>query len=489
MEENNKSITLIAKVNITYKGESRIAAVYNDRTAILDTGEAVTLSESQFAKVMEKWQKAKDEEDEKAALEAAKAAEEEAEKARKAAERKARKKAAREKAAMEAEEEEKQDAHLRLPRRSYREEFSNVPKRPSLAMIAAATLVYVAVIGGTLFGSTYLLDNYMNKVSVAQLSTQMAKDSQFTPDNLKQLKMPESVYAELNKSAPGGLVLWEDAQGIVGQYIAMDAVKGQYLSYDFVSESRTMANPWIQNLDDDAQLYTIQFDPYQTYQQLLFAGSHVRMKAAMTHLDENGRATPQTSVCSISEAAADYRVDDDEKEEEKAKVDTPKENEEGSEANADGEPQPDENKESEGEKSPETPKPSKPSKAEIKDRFDDIVVVDIINTSNESMFDVYLPLARMTRDDRREFLTEKAKSSGAAAYYARFTPMSLVFALDDTQVSELSKVENMTNAKITYTLLPSSSNEGSAEENSMYLKFMEVQRDVNEIFGDAMATQ
>ena len=54
MEENNKSITLIAKVNITYKGESRIAAVYNDRTAILDTGEAVTLSESQFAKVMEK---------------------------------------------------------------------------------------------------------------------------------------------------------------------------------------------------------------------------------------------------------------------------------------------------------------------------------------------------------------------------------------------------------------------------------------------------
>ncbi len=53
------------------------------------------------------------------------------------------------------------------------------------------------------------------------------------------------------------------------------------------------------------------------------------MKAAMTHLDENGRATPQTSVCSISEAAADYRVDDDEKEEEKAKVDTPKENEEG----------------------------------------------------------------------------------------------------------------------------------------------------------------
>ena len=70
MEENNKSITLIAKVNITYKGESRIAAVYNDRTAILDTGEAVTLSESQFAKVMEKWQKAKDEEDEKAALEA-----------------------------------------------------------------------------------------------------------------------------------------------------------------------------------------------------------------------------------------------------------------------------------------------------------------------------------------------------------------------------------------------------------------------------------
>ena len=30
MEENNKSITLIAKVNITYKGESRIAAVRSE---------------------------------------------------------------------------------------------------------------------------------------------------------------------------------------------------------------------------------------------------------------------------------------------------------------------------------------------------------------------------------------------------------------------------------------------------------------------------
>lgn len=470
-----KSITLVARVNITYKGESRSAAVYDDGTAVLDTGEVIELSEEQRKKIMAKYAAAKKKEEEAAAKAEAEA-------------RKAAKKAAREKARAAAElepgDENEEDDYATPSRFYYQDSLTSAPKKPSVAKIAAATLIYAAVIGGTLFGSTYLLDNYMNKVSVAQLSMPMAKDSQFNPDNLTQLKMPESVYEELSKSAPGGLVLWEDAQGIVGKYIAMDAVKGQYISYDFVSDSRTMANPWIQNLDEDAQLYTIQFDPYTTYNQLLFAGSHVRMKAAMTILNEDGKSTGQTEVRSISAAAAIFQADDDDDAESEAAAPTATE--------ADGEESGVETDETGGqdETGGNIPEPTAKSvKSQTEDRFGDVVVVDIINTSNESMFDVYLPLARMTRDERREFLTEKAKSAGAASYYARFTPMSLVFALDDVQVSELSKVEHMANASITYTLLPSSSSEGTEDENSMYLKFMEVQRDVNEIFGDAMASK
>ncbi len=467
--EKTKSIALVARVNITYKGESRSAAVYDDGTAVLDTGEVIELSKDQREKIMAKYaaaKKAEEEAERKAALKAQREAE-------KAAREKARRKAM-ERAAVDEDEEDNDDEYEEPPR--VRWDAPSGPKKPSIAKLMATTLVYAAVIGGTLFGSTYFLDNYMNKVSVAQVSTQMAKDAQFTPDNLTRLKMPESVYEELNKAAPGGLVLWEDAQGVIGKYIAVDAVKGQYLSYDFVSDSRTMSNPWIQNIDDDAQLYTIQFDPYATYNQLLFAGSHVRMKAAISVLNENGKATGETEVRSVSAAAVAAHEDEDVSGEA---------DESGEKAS---EPGADETNSQTGE-SKKAPSSAKTEKAEVEDRFGDVVVVDIINTSNESMFDVYLPLARMTRDERREFLTEKAKSAGAASYYARFTPMSLVFALDDEQVSELSKVEHMSNASITYTLLPSSSSEGTDDENSMYLRFMEVQRDVNEIFGDAMAAK
>ena len=65
----------------------------------------------------------------------------------------------------------------------------------------------------------------------------------------------------------------------------------------------------------------------------------------------------------------------------------------------------------------------------------------------------------------------------------------MVLALDDSQTEELIAVQNMSNTSITYTILPTSSSDGTDEQNSMYLKFVEAQRDVNEILGNAAAVQ
>ena len=76
--EKTKSIALVARVNITYKGESRSAAVYDDGTAVLDTGEVIELSKDQREKIMAKYaaaKKAEEEAERKAALKAQREAE------------------------------------------------------------------------------------------------------------------------------------------------------------------------------------------------------------------------------------------------------------------------------------------------------------------------------------------------------------------------------------------------------------------------------
>ena len=435
-------ITFLARVNLVHKGQNRYASVYDDGTAILDTGEQITLNETQIEKIKQK----KKEAERQAAI-------------AKKKKMQAQEAAKREKAeAFSSEQEELDDED-----EESLERFQPLAmKRPSWKGVAAASLAYVLVVGGTLFGSTYILDHYMNKVSVAQISTSMAKDSQFTPDNLSQLKMSESVYQELNELAPGGLVLWQDAQEVVGKYIAMDAAAGQYLAYDFVSDTMTMDNPWIQGLESDTELYTIQFDPYTTYNQLLFPGAHVRMRANISLFDASGNPTGQTDIVSISAAASGVKNAVSKSQEVK--------NPEGEE---------------EGEAEEQVTVTEPINDEDIPDLFDNVTVVDMLNSNNESIFDLYLPLTRMTREERLDYLKEKAKTTDAASYYSRFVPTALVFALNDEQTNELTKVEATSNASINYTVLPNA-NDGTEEQNSLYLKFQEVRKDVNEIFGDAM---
>lgn len=430
-------ITFLARVNLVHKGQNRYASIYDDGTAILDTGEQITLSEAQIEKIKQK----KKEAEEQAAI--------------------AKRKRIQ---AMEAAEKEKvplssdYNGGNNMDDEDLEEIRASVLKRPSWKGVVAASLVYAIVVGGTLFGSTYILDHYMNKVSVAQISASMAKDSQLTPDNLSQLKMSESVFQELNEIAPGGLILWQDAQEVVGKYITMDAAAGQYLAYDFVSDTMTMDNPWIQDLGSEAELYTIQFDPYTTYNQLLFPGGHVRLRANISVFDSSGKPTGQTDIVSISAAASGVKNTNPPSQES-------------------GEP---------SDESEEQVTVTEPINDEdVQDLFDDVTVVDMLNSNNESIFDLYLPLTRMTREERIDYLREKAKMTGAASYYARFVPTALVFALEDEQTNELTKVEATSNASINYTVLPNVS-AGSDEQNSLYLKFMEVRKDVNEIFGDAM---
>lgn len=445
---------IYATVSIAYKGEKRKASIYEDGTAIFENGEQILLTDLQMKKVRQKKEEA-------IALAQAKA--------RNALERQRRESEAvplRNVPQADADPYDEPDE----PDSWQDPGDGHEPKRGIRNVLI--TVMYVGVFIGTVIGAGYLLDNHMKQIEVAQFSSEMPKDSQITAENLTKLQLSESNYRQLTDTSDGGLVLWQDAQGIIGKYMLIDALKGQILTYDYVTDTRVVENPWINSLSQDAQLYSIQFDPYSTYNQSLFSGSHVRMKAVVNELNEKGQVTG-TAVQTISGAAMGAILDDpaeaegvtDDTSELQVPV-TVVEDGDNTQAYIGSL---DENL------SDATP-----------DRFADIIVVDVINAANESLFDVYLSLSRMTYEARREYLTSRASSAGANEYKSRFVPMSLVFALDDDQVSELTKVENMSNATITYTVLPMGSYDATDEQRTLLLKFAEVQKDITEIFGEVI---
>ena len=490
-----KPKVFIAKINLTYKDESRLASIYEDGTAVFDTGETVTLSQAQIDKIKQK----KAEAEEAAAVaklqRAAQAAQKryEEEKKRKAIE--AEYAAARE-AAQEAQRFSQQSMYDDYPEeveeeiydsveedynsshsRSYKDEYDDLdipdPKstRKKAVKVVLATVGLFAVCGGILFGSFYLLDNHLTRVSVAQFSTSVAKDQQITPDNLERLKMPESIYQELTDAAPGEIVLWEDAQSIVGQYAAMDAIAGQYVTTDYITDSIT-ENLWKADMSSDQEMVNLDFDRFDLDE--IYPGSHISIRAVVTLPDSSA-----PKVMSISEAA---NIGEEQEETVAPTEET---------ASAEEPDNPDGTQEEQGENTEVTEESENEEESSVapdaapgdsQDTFNDVVVVDLKNNYNDSIFDLYLGLASMTPEDRKEYLTERAQSSNAASYRESLTPTVLVLALDGQQARDLSVVKNMSNATLELTSIPSSNYDSTDEQNSLLMKFKEVDRDIREIF-------
>lgn len=497
----------IAKINLTYKDESRLASIYDDGTAVFDTGETVTLSQAQIDKIKQK--KAEAEEAATAAKmkKAAQAAQKRYEEEQKQKAMEAELAAARE-AARQAQRFSQPPAYDDYPEEveeeiydsveeDYRSGYSSpyrggydeadIPSpasgRKKAVKVVLATVGLFAVCGGILFGSFYLLDNHLTRISVAQFSTSVAKDQQITPDNLERLKMPESVYRELTDAAPGEVVLWEDAQSIVGQYAAMDAIAGQYVTTDYVTGSIT-ENLWKADMDGEQEMVNLNFDRFDLDE--IYPGSHISVRAVVKLPDSN---TPK--VMSIDEAA-NIGEEQERKETEAASSeaeDTPakddadtKGEDEAASSQDEQEEQPDVEKDANEEESSAAPDAAP---GDSRDSFKDVVVVDLKNNYNDSIFDLYLGLASMTSADRKAYLAERAQSSNAASYRESLTPTVLVLALDGQQARNLSVVKNMSNATLEFTSIPSSNYNSTDEQNSLLMKFKEVDRDIREIFSAA----
>ena len=300
----------------------------------------------------------------------------------------------------------------------------------SLLKKVIATVTYFIVIGGTIYGSLYLLNQYESQVEIAQMAVSAVKDAEFTKDKVMPMKINQSAYKRLTESVTGDIILYMDADDYFGKFFTGDIIEGQFLTSNNLKKKKVFSNPWLINQSSDKELYTMPFDSQKIYNQLLFPGTEVRIRFvnANTLQDNN----------SIEDSEGSKPVNNTYEEEAKL--------------------------------------------------FQKVTVVDMLNSNEESIYDIYSGLAIMSKEERTKMFNSLIKDKTASKYYQRFVPTSLVFALDTKQVETLSKIESNPDVYFKYTVLPSYTLEGSDEQNTLLYTYKEIAQEMADLFGDAAIT-
>jgi len=348
-------------------------------------------------------------------------------------------------------------------------------ERPPLTQLKAVviTLLYAAAIVGSAIGSGYLMDNYERQVQIAAIASPIAKDAELTAAHLTPLSMSASNYDRLRAATDGELILWRNAESIVGSRMRFDTIKGQYITTGILSNQPVITNPWETSAGMESKLYTMPFDATSVHSVL--PGNHLKMYVITTKVDKDGTVhlteyggTNSGMVQTIAPGSttpveqplpvADVDVDVNEDE-------------------LDGD-------DADNEILDENTEAATEILSKVSSLFDDITVVDLKNGEGQSIYGQYLSLARMDSASREALLRERAESPNAQQYLNKFFATSIVFALDDEQASELNKIDKLPNASVNYAVLPSANVSATDEQRSLYLTFVEVQNQISNIFGD-----
>lgn len=340
-----------------------------------------------------------------------------------------------------------------------------------------AIIIYVLLIAAIIVGAVMFLDGQQKQVAVARLRETVQAGDVYTTEMIEPVNMLQSEVDRLGivsvedetgtKKTEQTIILWNEANDkIIGKYATNYIQKGQYVTTSYVTDQVIYRNSWLQNVDQDKEVYTLPFTARGVNTRILLPGTHMRVRivAQLDSLNTSG-----ISVNTVADAQEETELVVDETGV-LIEADTSVENTSASS-------QSDPNNFNVDAASGISSLPV----AEIV--FDDIETVDMLNDDGESIFDIYLALSKKTTAERVQYLqTTLADNDQAKEFQQRVTPSSLVLALTKEQATAMAKFENLENATIKYTILPSADDEEKSDELSVLLNtFVEISTQINNI--------
>lgn len=237
-------------------------------------------------------------------------------------------------------------------------------------------------------------------------------------------------------------IRYDDAGKILGQYVTNARRLGDAVTARDLSTNEIEPNPWFEEVPIDNELYTMKFDSSDTYTRMLMPGSTIRMR--MIFSVPNSQAESVRKEIANQKPSAAF----------------------SSEENKDGEStknmtgfisavMPFIDTDNRNENDVDVPV------AEIV--FDNLVILDAMNGSNESVFDLYYSLTNMDSTIREQYIRENA-----AELRSRLIPQTLILSLDKEQASAIAEFENSAIPAYKWTVVK------TEQEDELLQKFMDI---------------
>lgn len=345
------------------------------------------------------------------------------------------------------------------------------PKAPRKVMVGKRTLSIVAcivIIGGCLLLARSVLNQQSAKIQIVTIKSDAGPSTLVTEDMLVPVEMVAEDFKNFGqvsynkngeKVSEQIYVEWSKKDELVGKYLTYYSFAGSPLTTRMVTKETLVRSAWIDKVEDNMEFYTMTFGEKDVYTPVFYPGVHLRIR--MTY------DVPKESYSEIREKirekesqilAGSYVANGEsvivEQLQAKGSIATS-----GFGEGTDAETLP---------------------LSEV--IFDDIVVVDMLNNSQESIFDLYVELMGMPIDKRIEYLKTTIVDQGSTDFKIKVTPASLMFVTTREEATRLSEFEQM-GAELKYTVLNQTD-----EDYNLMTQFTEIGNQIQSYIDNAPST-
>lgn len=309
--------------------------------------------------------------------------------------------------------------------------------------------VYIIAIIAVLITAKLVLNFQQDEISVIRLKSDKLAGEMIESENIEEFKMLRKTYDELGtvnfndangKSSIKQIIYkWEDRDQVINKYIANYTQGGQYLTLKNVTDKKVVRNPWLAEVKEGQEIYTLPIETQGINTRLLLPGTHLRVRVVV---QMDGTTSPfKAGSMPASETTGVGATNE---------LNKGALSESGSEV---------------------------PTASVV---FDNLVAIDMLNSSNESLFDIYMALYKLSVEERISYLETTIEDGNAQEFQKRVMPTSLVLILSKEQATQMAEFENLSGATIKYTILPYTDDDGNLLSN-----FTEIANQMTEIIEKA----
>lgn len=438
-DSNGNPFQIIARTTVSWSGEQYQVDVYNDTennkgAVVLPDGTRGNIRDDSYANMLTTFNS----EAEKAAREEISGSAEDT-----------RKKSKSERA--EEKRRERADA----------EAETNVNYRKEQKKKTLSLALYVIAVVAVLMVARLFLNAQQDTVSVIRLKTDMLSGDVLSASDIEEYSMLKKTYDTLGQATymsdgkqvtTQTMLTWDKRDEVIGKYMTAYTQAGQILTSRHITDETTTRNPWLALATAGQEVYTMSFNASDVNTSLLYPGCHMRVRLVVTAQNDGSISAPiNTSSSADGEtaaSAADF-IDN---------ISSIAGNTEGVNIINEG---------------TVTKYSSEVPVVELV--FSDLQAIDMINSANQSIYELYMALLRLPLDQRTDYLNTRLQDNETANQFrSMVTPSRLVFLLTKEQADMLAQFENLPNADFKFTILLTED-----ENDNIVSSFIDISSQIN----------